>query len=485
MDENPFRFSGPLVKDDPVCGSTFVERTSITNVILKFVQQGEYVQIVGPHQSGRTTLALDLLTDTLSPDNDLSPRYIPVLISCEALMDACREGFVQTVLMRLKRVLKEYIKEEESQSVRSLLEDRIPNTLLDLHWLLVACGDELMNSTRYSAFIFLIDEIEALPDNMVVDVLRFFRSLFNHYVERHWESPYRVIILTTQDLAYWKLGRSSPYNVANVIKLEPFYRQELDVMLDDEHAGKKLKSIAFDESARQGIYRESGGHPYFIQRLCHILVKRYSAETDQVILSGKEVTKAVLEVFEEGDKSLQGLYGKAPAGSEEWQLCKRLVAGHREPFEADNPTIYKMVEVGAISDVNHCCQISTNLYERQILKRYFREEFTQIRESLTEKERLLLHVSCLQEILLNGKIRQLVLSKIGDRSQGKSIDPNEEDIIAELSGSLEKWLSEMDISPDMEEIAAYVDYYDIEEVGVSAEIGKLLSRVLIARFASE
>lgn len=146
----------------------------------------------------------------------------------------------------------------------------------------------------HSTIIFLVDEIEALPDNLIKDVLRFFRGLFSEYAERRWESPYCVLTFSTHDLVYWNLGGSSPYNISNVTNLAPFSRQELDTMLDNKKIREELHTITIDETARETIMAESGGHPYFIQRLCHILIKTNPVDDEKVTLKSTDVLRAVL-----------------------------------------------------------------------------------------------------------------------------------------------------------------------------------------------
>jgi len=117
----------------------------------------------------------------------------------------------------------------------------VPKTFLDLYLQLCALGDAIKQSEEYSALVIIVDEIEALSDGLAREVLVFFRGLFSHYAERRWESPYRVVIVTTRDVAYLKLGNTSPYNVSHLVRLPPFARDELDTMLDREHAGGGLR----------------------------------------------------------------------------------------------------------------------------------------------------------------------------------------------------------------------------------------------------
>ncbi len=470
---NPFRYTGPIYKGDPESGLTFVGRDNTYHDIYKLIQQGEYIQIIGPYQSGRTTLAVDII-DRLIPSDDSTPTYIPVLISCDSLMDACREGFIRTVCTRLSKVIQQYFQGRAYKVLRKLF-DKSPDNLLKFHELLAECGEKIKG---ISTFVILLDEIEALPDNLVVDVLRFFRGLFHTYAENRCKSPYRVVIFTTHDLSYWNLGRSSPYNMSNILPLKPFSRKELDSMLGKNHVGKLLANISFDDSAKQRIYHESGGHPYFIQRLCHIIIEQHLSTENEVTLDDKVVYKAVLKLFGKGDKKLQILYNEFPGDSTEWRLCKKLVAGHCEPFEADRPDIKTLVELGIICDRNHYCQISANIYKRQILKRYFHETFLAIEDYFTENEQLPLRISCLQEILLNTEIGEFVFSKLAflDRDKYTNLDDairnNQEDILKDLN----ELIIEKNLRPEEKEIHAFIEYYDLKLTVNQSEILRLLLR---------
>jgi hypothetical protein len=471
---NPFRYSGPIVREDEKCGVSLVDRTSVCQKALRHIQQGDYVHIIGPHQSGRTTLAIDLIGKIGTMTSS-----IPVLVSCESLVDACREGFVKTTVSRLRRVMKEYLTEDTDVELHKMLAVPPPKTILDMHDLLVAFGDELQRSTEFSETIIFVDEIEGLPDNLVEDVLRLFRGLFHSYAERRWEAPYRVIILTTRDLSCWDLGESSPYNMSNGISLDPFSPEEVNALLDENHVGKVLRNVEFSDSSKLRIHLETGGHPYLVQRLCHILIERRLGETAPVVLQERDVIEGVMDLFQTRDKNLRNLYSEAPFASEEWQLYGRLAAGQREPFEADNPAVGKLARLGAISNVEHYCQISSRIYERQILRRHFRESFRQTADSLTERERLLLHVWCMQKILLNHEIEQLVLDKIGDLMGDENKAKGE--IPAELSGYLDRELKKRKLNLDMKEVRVFTDYYKLKRTRNRKEVILILLKAFLNR----
>lgn len=468
--KNPFRYNGPIYKDDPDCGVTFVSRILICKKIQELIQQGEYIQVVGPHQSGRTTLAIDLC-DRLISEDILNFTYIPVLISCESLMDVCREGFIKTAIARLHKVVKEYLKEKPYDGVRDIFDNPVlPTTLTNFLDFLIDCGKEL---AERAAFVILLDEMEALPDSLVGDVLRLLRSLFHNYADRRCGSPYRVVILTTQDLSYWQLRKSSPFNMSNIVPLEPFSRQELDTLFDGEHVGKILPVGMFEDSARERIYYESGGHPYFVQRLCYFLTAAKIGRGSYKV-NGQDVELSLFNLFEKGDQKLQILYGKIPGNSREWKICKKISAGRRVLFEADDPAIKNMVEQGFICDENHYCQFSANVYNRQICKRLFQEQFSDAVKSFSERHQLLLHISCLQKILLNAEVITSMESRFEEQHNDNLFEGKDFQLHCEYLNEL---IKNNKLYIDEDEGRAFVDYYNLKPPAETSELLNLLVRI--------
>jgi len=399
-------------------------------------------------------------------------------------MDENWDGFMRMLMTRFRLVLNEGVPVEKCHRIRDILvsEDNYPKTFLDLIFLLIEIGDELKKAAEFSYFVFLIDEIEAMPDCLIAEVLRFFRSLFGHYAEKgRWKSPYRVVIFTTRDLSYWDLGRGSPFNISSIILLKPFSREEFDTMLNEQHAGPTLPNVIFDESARIRIMTESGGYPYFIQKTCHILVEKYQPDNNEKIVVGnREVLKAVLRFYEIGDDNLHNIYLEASQESNEWQLCTRLAGGNRVTYAANDPPTKNLVELGIIVDVEGYCHFSMGLYKKQILKICFGQEYQAITQSLPDNEQLLLNISCLQKILLNDKIEQRVFAEMNNLKQDK--DRTDAETAAELSDYLDRVLKDQESALDMEEIHAYVDYYNIEPMKDRKEALLVLAKAFIGRF---
>lgn len=141
-------------------------------------------------------------------------------------------------------------------------------------------------------------------------------------------------------------------------------------------------------------------------------------------------------------------------------------------FAANSPPIKKLVELGIVSDVEHYCHISTRLYQRQILKRYFHQEYQTVIEPFPDNEQLLLNISCLQEILLNGEIKRLIFMKVIN-----DIVPGSEEIPDDLLNYLDEIIKNKGPNLDMDEIRTYTDYYKMESVTDRDALLSLLLKV--------
>lgn len=479
---NPFRFQGPIIAEDPESGCTLVHREHVLGEILRLLEEGEYVTIVGPHQSGRTTLAIDLI-DRLASGRGLGKAKVPVLVSCESLVDASRESLIRTILMRIARALEECPALRKRTPPAALLgsEESLPKTFVDLAPRLRVLGDAIKQSGTYSALALVVDEVEAMPDALLRESLIFFRWLFGDYAEKREDAPYRVVILATRNLAYLKIGTSSPYNIAHLVYLVPFSPSELVTLLDKEHAGKELTEITFDDAALRKIYTESGGHPYFIQRLCHILIEQCHAHGGEIAtVTEQEVHRAVLELCESGEENLLAVYKEIPADSEDWALCKRIIVGYAEPYAAIDPAVSRLARRGIIRNVDHCCSISSGIYRRQILRRYFREEFLKAIHFSSDIERRVANVPCLQEILVNAEVGEFVAEKIDLlRRHKRNRRKAETTIASELAGFLDEILTNRKCDIDMGEVQVHAQRYHIHHLEERQQALSLLAAAFI------
>jgi hypothetical protein len=447
--ENSFRWMGHRVPTD----TTYVFRRSLVQEIVGRFRQGQYLQLVGPHQCGRTTAAVQVATYLAEHQSE---NLIPVVISCTGLPGLDLTGFADMVVTRLDEVAREFLSGSAYKTFSKNLNVARTDRLFDLQKALLRAGD----AVKGHALVLIFDELETLADEAVCDALTFLRGLYEHYGDQRLEAPYRVMILVTRDLQRWKLGNRSPFNISEAVMVPPFTREEFDEMLDEKHAGAVLKDVTFTDDARQMIYAESGGRPYFLQRICHEMVEEMISKAPPWTLTHKETVSAFLRIFEGKDENLKGLNHEIPDDSQEWSLCRKLACGMRLPYRGVQTEFDRLEELGVIAKQGGFCEIPVNLYRRRIINRCYNEAYADLEYyRFDDRDQLLLTFSIIQVILLSFHVRERIVETIPDIEETGWHDTPKSERLVRILKVLDGLFEESVIGIDMEEANAFLEYY--------------------------
>lgn len=461
--ENPFFFQGTVPLEVFSC----VRRKALIEQLVARMVLGQYIQVTGSHQSGRTTLAHQLIERVV---HDPKLGFMPVRIACGGLAAVGAAAFANSFITRIGEVSQAFLDESLLDRVMPRLRLVGTNVWYDLHRTLVDVGS-LLDSQPYSAFLLVFDDVEAMLENTVRDALSFLRALYEQYSAMRGRAPYRVIIMTPRDMQRWNLGHRSPFNISSVVPMPAFTEQEFDEMLDDDHAGQVLGAMRFSEGARTAVFRESGGNPYFIQRLCHAMVEKAQSAGTAVTLEYKDAVHACVRLFEHGDESIRKLNHDLDEKRvpQEWDLCKRLACGKRIPYRGVQTEMDCLAGSGVIGDKDGFCHIPIGLYRRRIINRCYNERYSELDEVFNDRERVLLSLSSIQAVLLDESIRSIIVERL--RLGSDDVSPREAESYAPSITDLLKGLPESGRwNLDLEEVNVFLEYYrerravDLDEI---------------------
>jgi hypothetical protein len=154
---SPFKYIGPILPEDVVHGCTFVDRRHLLREIASLVSRGSYVQVIGPNQSGRTTLAnalarhyFDRYHDYPSP---VSHLLLPLLVNCADLSSATTTTFVGELGARVEQVIGSLFSGAQWAKLRDSLERKRTTSFSEFRDTLINLGDLFPVG---SAFIFMV-----------------------------------------------------------------------------------------------------------------------------------------------------------------------------------------------------------------------------------------------------------------------------------------------------------------------------------------
>ncbi|HUW61611.1 MAG TPA: hypothetical protein VMZ06_11435 [Candidatus Bathyarchaeia archaeon] len=461
---NPFWCSGPVyAKEHKSC----VWRKGVIEKITRYLKEGKYVQLIGPHQSGRTTLAIQLC-EHLGGKRELA--LMPVLISCGGLPSENQEAFAATLAERLQEVADAFLTARHAKNVNTRLQDPVRKDLYDLYKALRDVGSEVV---RPRAFVLVIDELETLSDTTVCDVLSFFRGLFENYAAERDVAPYRVVILPTRDMQRWDLKGRSPFNIAEALSLERFSKDEFETFFDDDHVGGMPDKVpSFSGEARAVIFRESGGNPYFVQRICHAMVERAKDLHRRDDLSAKDALYACIVLFEHGDEKMKRLNHDILSDSEEWSLCEKLVSGLQVAYRGVQTEVDRLAELGVVYDKEGFCDIPIGLYRRRLINRCYNERYPGLDFFFDDQERLLLSYSPTQAAVLNASVSRVIEENLASIEAASEPGEREKKILAIVEALAKDGTLEI----DLKEVNAFLEYYGKDPLPNIDELLRLIAK---------
>lgn len=320
--------------------------------------------IIGPSQSGKTTLANQLIHKLHKQNN-----YIVIAIEAGPLANATEANVINLIFKSTKENLKKELSRLNLNQLINELDkiccESLPNTWYEFSEYLDAIYETLHNIHQ---IVLVIDEIEVLSDPLLYNFLSLFRSLANKNLGREKGPYFSMVILCQQDLSAFDLGKGSPYNIkVTTRRINDFTFTEFQEMLDQDHAGSIIGKI-FNEEAASLIFNETSGHPFLIQRICQLAIDIMHEQHYEKI-DEKIVIETMIVLFEKGNRHLRIIYNDAPQDNDQKEIILRILRGIPEPFERILPAHRYLEDKGVIKEdkTHKLCRFRTKIYERLFL----------------------------------------------------------------------------------------------------------------------
>lgn len=245
MSSNPYRYSGPQTPEDNAIA--IQPRIESVQKVSEGLTMGEYWVVQGPRQIGKSTF-LNLIR------KELNQTATCIYIDLETAPKD-EESFSKFMAAHTVKTLSSIISEAEN-----------PNEIESIFDLSYFLADLKLNNPQ--KIIFLFDNIESLPFSVVF--LKMWRQIHN---ERNFNpslNKYSIILTSSQNLINLSYGPNSPFNIAMLLYLEDFTKEESENLIDKPIA---KFSIKIESKAKEHLLDHIAGHPQMLQHACHLLVE--------------------------------------------------------------------------------------------------------------------------------------------------------------------------------------------------------------------
>ncbi len=297
-----------------------------------------YFTIHAPRQTGKTTY-LHALARKLNGEG----HYLPLMVSFEQAgypgitIEKANELLIDAVYNAASRQLPEH----ERPAAPG---DKPPLTLHNYlsQW---ACAQE-------KPIVLLIDEIDALMDDILIAFLRQFRD---GYQSRPAHFPSSIILVGLRDVRDYKaeiragtpsMGTASPFNVkSDSLLLENFSPQEVNQLLDQH--GKETGQV-FPPEVKDEIFRLGGGQPWLTNALARQMVTKQLKYDFSRPITMELLLEAKRQLILRRDTHLDSLVDKLKEDRVK-RIAQAIINGASIAFDILNDDVAYVRDLGLIS----------------------------------------------------------------------------------------------------------------------------------------
>jgi len=355
MQRRTFVTGGPVVPEE----NYFVKREKELTDFLQRVEQGKYIVIFAPRQTGKTTFFYQAINELQK-----EPDYIPVALNFEIYSELDPEVFYQDVGERIIFRLKTRLQALD-------VEDK--NTIND--WL---DKQEITDYLTFDKFfrkfhailpkkVFLIiDEFDGIPQKALRGFLHTLRQI---YQEKKLNQTHNYIhsvgIVGVKSIAQLDFDHTiSPFNIQDQFALSNFTVEQVYELFGQytEETGQ-----AFISELISAVHEKTAGQPFLVNRLGQILTEELEIDQGEDI-SIKHFQEAYAKLLQDENTHFDTLVKNIRLEPEFKKILIDIIAGHKERhFNRRDENINSLVTFGVVKEKEGVCIIDNPTYQSIII----------------------------------------------------------------------------------------------------------------------
>ena len=342
-----------------------VSRTTEIADFIKRIEEGRYIVLFAPRQTGKTTffrLALDTLTAA-------SSHYFPIQLNFEAYKNLSAPDFYEAFCKRVhKEILHVFRKREgdpDEELTRFLSTAKFTNHISMMDFF-EAFSSFLEHRAEGGRVVLVIDEFDGIPQAVLSD---FLHSLRDVYLSGERRCQHYGGIVGVKRITQLNYDRSvSPFNIQDEFHLPNFTRQQVQELIAQytDEVGQ-----AFALEVIDALYRQTAGQPFLVNRLAQILTEELDIPKTETITIA-HFLKAHTALLEEENVNLTHLLTNIRRDPRFENLLMRIVSYESGvQFTLRNEIISELTTYGVIAkDTDGFCQIVNPIYQQCIVQAF-------------------------------------------------------------------------------------------------------------------
>ncbi len=338
---------------------------------IKRVEQGKYVVLFAPRQTGKTTFFQDALAALVagSASVEQTINYFPIQLNFDVCKNLTLPTFYEYLYEQMRGEIEAVFQRRRyvpPETLRGFLEGTTLTNHLSMMTFFKRFARFLEAEHDGQQVVLVIDEFDGIPQVALSDFLHTLRHI---YISGKPRCPHSVGIIGVKSIAQLNYDRSiSPFNIQDEFHLPNFTLEQVQELLGQytDEVGQPFASEVI-----ASIHKQTAGQPVLVNRFAQILTEELDIpKTEPITMT--HFSKAHAQLLEEDNVHFTHLLTNIKKDSRFESILMRIMA--REGgvvFNIFNDTIKELVTYGVIKEApNGMCKILNPIYLYRIRKTF-------------------------------------------------------------------------------------------------------------------
>ncbi len=342
-----------------------VSRSNEIADFIKRVEEGRYVVLFAPRQTGKTTFFRDALAALTKQAMD----YFPIQLNFDVYKNLDLTTFYGHLYEQMLEEIEAVFQRRgdvPSKALHQFLQDTTLTNHLSMMSFFKRFARFLDAEHDGQQVVIVIDEFDGIPPAALSDFLHTLRHI---YISGKPRCPHSVGIIGVKSIAQLNYDRSiSPFNIQDEFHLPNFTREQVQELLE-QYTGEVGQPFASEVIA--AIQGQTAGQPVLVNRFAQILTEELDIPKTETITM-LHFSKAHAQLLEEDNVNFTHLTTNIRRDPRFESVLMRIMARDEGiDFNMDDDIISELATYGVIKkSADGMCEILNPIYLYRIVRTF-------------------------------------------------------------------------------------------------------------------
>ena len=344
-----------------------VSRTEEIADYVDRVEQGKYVVLFAPRQTGKTTFFQDALAALVAGSASVEQAidYFPIQLNFDVYKNTSIADFYTNLYQDICEEI-EHLFQRRGVTPPETLIQFLEDTTLTNHHAMRRFFRHLDRLLTPQKFVLIIDEFDGIPQIALSDFLHTLRHI---YIAGKPRCPHSVGIIGVKSIAQLNYDRSiSPFNIQDEFHLPNFTLEQVQELL-----GQYTDEVGqvFVPEVIASIHKQTAGQPVLVNRFAQILTEELDIPKSEPITMS-DFSKAHGQLLHERNTNIEHLTTNIRRNPRFESVLMRIMARDEGvDFNLRSDIINELATYGVIArGADGMCEIVNPIYLYCILQAF-------------------------------------------------------------------------------------------------------------------